>query len=414
MQKIPGGEKFEYLVEKITSYLKKVCDEIENRHVGSEGNKAATAFFEDVVRSFGFKTETTLFDCMDWEFGDVLLQALDKTFPAYVGPYSPEIDLETVLVEADTLSSLEKLDVRGKLLLVHGELASEQVMPKNFPFYNPETHQKIIAMLDQKQPAGIIAATGRNYELAGGMYPFPLFEDGDFDIPSVYMKDMDGEALRKFVGKPVKLRFVSKRIPSTGYNVIARKGNCRGSRLLFCAHIDAKKGTPGALDNGSGIVTLLALAELLKEYDKSYCIEIIAFNGEDYYSAPGQQQYLALNKSKLDKIELVVNLDLVGYSKGNTKYSFYECSNGTRERIKKVCSPYLNFSEGQQWYQGDHMIFALNKRQALAFVSENMIELCTHITHTEKDMVSLVDSRKLAELAFVLRDIAREFSDRKL
>ncbi len=259
--------------------MKKLCIEIENRHVGSLGNQAATAFFDDIVRSFGFTTEMTQFDCMDWEFGDVLLQTRDKTFPAHVGPYSPEIDVETVLVEADTLSSLEKQDVSGKLILLHGELAREQLMPKNFPFYNPESHQKIIATLEGKQPAGIIAATGRNYELAGGMYPFPLFEDGDFDIPSVYMKDVDGESLRKFVGEAVKLQFVSKRIPSTGSNVIARKENCSGSRLVFCAHINAKKGTPGALDDGGGIVTLLALAELFKDYDKPYCIEIIAFSG---------------------------------------------------------------------------------------------------------------------------------------
>ncbi|MEZ4997668.1 MAG: hypothetical protein R2758_09480 [Bacteroidales bacterium] len=32
----------------------------------------------------------------------------------------------------------------------------------------------------------MIGATGRSSALAGGVYPFPLIEDGDFDIPSVY------------------------------------------------------------------------------------------------------------------------------------------------------------------------------------------------------------------------------------
>ena len=62
--------------------------------------------------------------------------------------------------------------------------------------------------------------------------------------------------------------------------------------IVFCAHIDAKKDTPGALDNATGIATLLALSKLLTEYSGSLCIEIVAFNGEDYYAASGQMQYL--------------------------------------------------------------------------------------------------------------------------
>ena len=49
----------------------------------------------------------------------------------------------------------------------------------------------------------IIAATGRDPGLAGGVYPFPLIEDGDFDIPSVYMKDVEGDRLADYAGQEV-------------------------------------------------------------------------------------------------------------------------------------------------------------------------------------------------------------------
>lgn len=36
--------------------------------------------------------------------------------------------------------------------------------------------------------------------MMGALYPFPLFEDGDFDIPSVYMTDVEGERLAAYAG----------------------------------------------------------------------------------------------------------------------------------------------------------------------------------------------------------------------
>ena len=62
-------------------------------------------------------------------------------------------------------------------------------------------------------------------------------------------------------------------------------------KITVFAHIDAKDGTPGALDNGAGVVVLLLLAELLQDYDGGVELELVALNGEDYYSAAGEMQY---------------------------------------------------------------------------------------------------------------------------
>ena len=87
------------------------------------------------------------------------------------------------------------------------------LMPKNFVFYNPEEHQKIIALLEKGEPKAIICATGRNAALAGGVYPFPLIEDGDFNIPSVYMTEEEGKKLIQYAGKNIFLESRSRRIP---------------------------------------------------------------------------------------------------------------------------------------------------------------------------------------------------------
>jgi len=103
------------------------------------------------------------------------------------------------------------------------EICSEQLMPKNFIFYNPDHHKKIYALLEEKQPAAIITATAKKPELVGALYPFPLIVDGDFDIPSVYCTDIIGKEIATHIGGMFKLTIQAERIPSTANNVIARK-----------------------------------------------------------------------------------------------------------------------------------------------------------------------------------------------
>jgi len=100
-------------------------------------------------------------------------------------------------------------------------LASGQLMPKILTFYYSEHYSLVLALLKQGAPAVIISPTGRNPELAGVAYPFPLIENGDFDIPSVYTPDMIGEKLAPRVGQTAHIQSDAERIPSTGCNVVA-------------------------------------------------------------------------------------------------------------------------------------------------------------------------------------------------
>jgi len=398
------------LAETIYGYVKKLSVDITDRSPGNPGNMAATDFFNKTIASFGFTTECPSFDCIDWEHGDVSLKAGDDTFQTYVSPYTLGYSGTATMVETATIDELEQSDITGKILLIHGELANDQMMPKNFPFYNPDEHKQITGLLEQKRPAAIIAATGQNPGLVGAMYPFPMFEDGDFNIPSVYMKDVDGERLRKHVGIDIALNFDSRRIPATGCNVIATKGPRDAPKLIFCAHIDSRKYTPGALDNAAGTATLLALAELLANYEGRNQLEIIAFNGEDYYAASGQKQYLSMNEGNLDEVALIVNIDDAGYFDGNTAYSLYGCPDGMAARIRSTLNKRDELIEGEPWYQGDHMIFVQKGIPAVAVTAEKMMEALAQITHTEKDTIDLVDSNKLVQLACGLAELASSLS----
>lgn len=395
------------LVEKCSSHLNKLCNEIGERPVGSEGNRLATSFFEQEVSSLGWETESDQFNAVDWEENGASLIAGGKKFEVNASPYSLGCELRAELTSASTVEELEKLDASGKVILLHGEIAKEQLMPKNFVFYNPDEHKKIISLLEKSGAKAIISATGRNSSLAGGLYPFPLIEDGDFDIPSVYMTDIEGERLLKFSGQRVSLCSSGRRIPGKGYNITARKGTDASSRIVITAHIDAKKGTPGAIDNATGVTVLLLLAELLKDYNGEKQVELIAFNGEDYYAVPGQMLYINQNYGKFDKIILNINIDGAGYKEGESAYSFYNLPEEIKVKAESAFNSFPGVIQGPQWPQGDHSIFVQSGVSAIAMTSKWFTDNMDRqdVTHTKKDNLSIVDKEKVAMIAEAIKEL---------
>lgn len=388
-------------------YLKTFCIEISDRSVGSEGNRKATSFFNEELDSFGWRTEMPEFKAMDWHDGGSLLKSNSNSFFVNASPYSLGCSEEAELVCATTISELQKLNFTDKLLFLHGDIAKEQLMPKNFVFYNPEEHQRIISLLENGKPKAIICATSRNAALAGGVYPFPLIEDGDFDIPSVYMTEEEGNRLKPYIGKIVTLQSKSNRIMGKGYNVIGRKGIEGSDRIVITAHIDAKKGTPGAIDNATGVTILLLLARLLKVYAGTKEIEIVAFNGEDYFAVPGQMDYVKSNENKFSNIILNINIDGAGYKEGASSFSLYGLPDNLQQMASAVIKEFPNIVEGAQWSQGDHSIFIQYGRPAIAVSSKWFIDNIDNqeITHTPKDNLDIVDSNKVVELALAINSL---------
>jgi len=397
------------LAQKSSKYLNMLCVQISDRSVGSEGNRAATQFFENIASNLGWNTEALEFDAIDWIDGEATLTCGTDNFCVFVSPYSLGCNSEGELISVSSIGELELADIRGKILLIQGEIAKEQLMPKNFIFYNPEEHQHIISLLEQGEPQAIVCATGRNASLAGGVYPFPLIEDGDFNIPSVYMTEEEGSRLVNHTGKKISLISNSTRVPGKGSNVIAQKGNPSSKRIVITAHIDAKKGTPGAIDNASGVVVLLLLADLLRDYDGNRQVELVALNGEDYYAVPGQMLYVNRNQERFQEILLNINIDGAGYKEGRSAFSFYGLPEEMGKGIKDVIDQWDGIVEGTPWVQGDHSIFIQYGCPAIAVSSQWFTDHIDsqEITHTPKDNIEIVDCLKLVEIAQVLSQFIR-------
>jgi aminopeptidase YwaD len=396
----------ETLRQAAISHINVLCTEIPDRSVGSEGNRLATRYFRQILEENEWEPESTLLQVMDWKSEGATLQSGEHTFEVFSSPYANGCSVEGELVAISSLEQLQNTSLTGRIALLHGEIAKEQIMPRNFVFYNPEEHQQLIAALDNSGLKAIICATGFNPSLAGGVYPFPMFEDGDFDIPSVFMKDTEGDKLLAEAGKQVFLESKAIRIPETAYNVTGLKKGTKDQRIVITAHIDAKIGTPGAIDNATGVAVLLLLSDLLKDYQGRYPVELVAFNGEDYYAVPGQMKYIEQNDGSFQDILLNINIDGAGYREGLSAFSPFGLTEGMEKAFSQVLEHHPAITQGIPWVQGDHSIFVQFGRPAIAVSSEWFINNMEtqRVTHTPDDHPEIINYDRLPEIAMAIRD----------
>ena len=394
------------LVSRARGTLNTLCRDLPDRRLGGEGNGKATDFFAAALRSFGFETATPSFECLDWTGGGAELSIEGIRFAVEPSPFALGCRTRAPLIVVSTLEELDAGDLEGKLVLLRGDLTRGQLLPKNFPFYRDEVHARILARLEAARPTAIVAAVSPDPAMAGARYPYPLIEDGDFDIPSVFTTQEEGLRLAARAGETAELESRAWRRASTGCNVVGRKDQGM-PRLVFTAHIDSKAGSPGANDNASGVAALLLLAELVADDRIARGLEIVALNGEDYYSNPGELLYLEENVERFSEIRLAVNIDSPAFVVGRVAYSMYGCPDEVARVVREVFSDGSAFVEGPPWFQGDHSLFVQNGVPAIAFTSEAVDELSRNIIHSPNDTPATVDASKLAALAVGLRELLR-------
>lgn len=393
------------MVDKAHSDLEFLCGVKPCRRTGSVGNATAVDYVSSRLQSLGYDVDAARFEVLDYHDEGSCLSVGQDEYQLFSSPYSLACDFEGELLVAKTFEQLQELECGGRLLLLREGICSEQLMPKNFVFYNPDHHQKIISLLERKAPEGIITATKSSPDQVGALDPFPLIVDGDFNIPSAYCNDEDGKRIEDHVGEGARLRINTERIPSFSSNVIAKLHTRSVRKLIFTAHIDAYEDSPGASDNASGVVVLLLLAEMLSTIEEKFEIEFAILNGEDHYSAAGQMDYINRFGNEFSKSFLAVNVDDVGYKKGGTSFSYYECTENIVEHVGIVIQEVDEIVEGSPWFNGDHMIFVQHGVPCIAITAEKMPELMRSITHTNNDTPDIIDPRKLVGIANTLHRI---------
>jgi hypothetical protein len=94
-------------------------------------------------------------------------------------------------------------------------------------------------------------------------------------------------------------------------NIIA--SSAKDAPVIICSHYDSMYNTVGAHDNASGTAALLGIARAVRQTDISARVRLISFDAEEYNKL-GAYKYVRAqrNQSRLDEIQLVINMDSVG------------------------------------------------------------------------------------------------------
>lgn len=260
------------------------------RPAGTPANGQARMLITEVLQQNGFSVDLQEYPCPWWELTSSEFTVGGKLIPAVISPFSPSCDVTGPLVFARNLEELVARDFTGSIMVLTDELTSTKFAPKNFDYFRDENQDRIIALVEAKNPLALVLITPQQEVLV------PYLEDSDFPLPVI---NLDHNALSGTEGREGRLVISAWRQAGQGANIVARRilqGD--GPRLLLCAHYDTKYGTPGALDNAAGTATLLGVASLLKEADLPLGLELVFFGGEDSWW-PGEVSYGQVNSTEL-------------------------------------------------------------------------------------------------------------------
>lgn len=386
--------------EKIKRHLNKLCKDIGPRPTGSAANEAAVKYACSELKACGLSVERQEFDCIDWHNDGGRLYVDGESIPITPAPYTLPCETEAELVCIQSIDQLRQADLKGKIVVLYGEICIEPLMPKGFMFWNPEKHQEIIALLENGNPCAVLTISLDASELV------PMIEDGDFNIPCAILPRSCLPAL--LTGKTANLILRTARMNTKAANVIATYGE-GPEKIALSAHIDTAPQTPGALDNASGVAVLLGLAAALEGSELPYQIEFVLFNGEDHYSNIGEMVYRGSYLAAPASYKYAINVDGAGLQDSLISYSFYECPEDLEKMVAQAAVAY-KLEQIDPWPQGDHTLFSLAGVPAIAITSSEIFSLMGSVLHTENDTDERIDLDKLECLVSFLKQVIQNSS----
>jgi hypothetical protein len=373
-------------------HLGRLVTEAGHRPPGSPANRRATDLAAAVLEAAGLPVTRRPFATRWWVPGAAALRIDGSRLPIDPPPFCAAASADGVARVVATEPALASLTGAGEVIVLAGDLA-RPLFPKAFPFEQLPEDAARIAALEDRRPAAVVAVVPDDVAWQ------PVFEDPDLAFPYATVPASIGRHLE--TGRRVALEVTSGVVDGEGVNLSA--GPVTGPRAVVCAHIDAKVTTPGALDNGAGVAALLTLAETgLEDLGP---VELVLFNGEDHYDAPGEQAWLAAGG--LEGVELVVNLDGIGLRGHPTAISHLGGDPSLEDAVSAAIASTPSAVAGDPWFESDHAVFAMHGIPAVALTSGAPIALLKARSHAPDEDPATVDPALIADAVRLVREILR-------
>ena len=296
------------------SMLRVLSEEIGPRIPGSEACARAERYVADRMRAAGMSNvhleEVQLPD--RWEPGDLWLELLvpeeHRLNPLQL-MWSGAAESSVVTLRRVSLDTPLDASAAGQLLVAErgpqtGNLAIRL--------------QVINSFLQRARTAGVRGIVF----LSKGKYPPSLSVSAAdparpaalFPIPVLMLGGADSETVERLLGKgAVRARFMAQprlRGPGVAHNVVGEvPGRVPGEVVILGAHLDSVAGSPGAFDDGAGVVTTLEVARLVRASGPTRrTLRVVAFTGEEL-GLVGSRAYVDQHRDELGGVTAMVQID---------------------------------------------------------------------------------------------------------
>jgi aminopeptidase YwaD len=295
--------------ENAYKHLVKMAGELPHRNSGSDNERKAAAYIKEYFESIGLKTWTQTFEV---ETGvavteKVVLNGEDiqcKALPL-AGSTGPEgVEGELYFVQS-VVEEYVTPEMDGKILLTQGY------------------YRKGIELLNKHRPLAVInIGRSGSSKLSHGWGTASLREKYG-PMPTVNILYEDGLRLLDHVGSKVKVVADIKEEKAESLNVV---GELTGVEkpdeiIIIGGHYDSVPDEPGAADNAAGTAIAMELARIYKEAGSKRTLRFMAWGSEEIGCKGSEHDVNRLKKdddskgdekTELDKVRLVINVDVQG------------------------------------------------------------------------------------------------------
>ncbi len=293
---------------------KVLCRDIGERRAGTAGEKSAADYIVAELQRAGVKeAQLEPFPCLSLREGraEVLERrgskwvAVEAT-PVVGAPATPGwVQGELAWLELpEQTNRLKRGSLRGKILALFGPMPTEL-----------EGHRRLLAA----DPLAIIHVDERlpfTWTKNDGVYPYWAREHGM--LPTLTVPYLEAWRWKRQGVSRLRVRVRVRQEETTSYNVIGELPGTdpRLPALAVSAHHDTQCGNPGADDNASGVLCVLALARALAGRRHRRTLRFYSFGTEEQLSV-GATAHVRNTGLTPRQVGLLINFDSVASPLGH-------------------------------------------------------------------------------------------------
>jgi carboxypeptidase Q len=305
---------------EVEKNLQDLCDEFGGRVTGTPNAQKALDWAEAILKAYGLKNvHREPFDYDGWLRGQFQCEAtapVPFTLHAVAlanTPSTPPGGVEAEVIDALHGNPVE-LDKLGDALKGKFALVVDEPMPGGRWMHRSE-------VMYQAYKRG---ATGLLYQTTKpGQLPMTgtCWTQGIGPVPAAGISLEDGERMKRELaqGETVRVRITMTNVigPMKSENVIGEVPGRGGDIVVVGAHIDSWDLGQGAIDNGTGTVTVMEAARACAKSGivPAATIRFVLFTGEEQ-GLLGSTAYVKRHAAEVGRTRAMINCDMMGVPVG--------------------------------------------------------------------------------------------------